>query len=372
VKLRWWLWRGVVAVVAVLAVAVVVALVLLYDRPVNRVVSLSLLTLLAGACSRHPDTPSASADAAGTPSSDGAVPEVSGAVSSGGCGRAPAPYAAGTHPGSLQVGGRDRTFLVHLPPGYDASRPHPLVLLFHGGLGTGMQMEASALMSPIADRERFVVVYPDGITRSWNAGGCCGPPAEQNIDDVGFVAALLDHLESTLCLDRRRIFAGGMSNGAMFSHRLACDLSERVAAVAPVSGTNMTSSCAPRRPVPVMHIHGTEDRHVPWAGGNGCGIAGVPFTSVPDSLAGWQGRNGCVPGAGVPLVQQGDGRCEVQGRCPAGAEVVLCTIQGGGHAWPGGGPRELVLPACRADGFQSTSFLASEQIWSFFAAHPRP
>jgi polyhydroxybutyrate depolymerase len=272
------------------------------------------------------------------------------------------------------MGGRDRTFLVHLPPGYDPDRPHPLVLLFHGGLGTGMQMESSAQMSPIADRERFVVVYPDGVSRSWNAGGCCGPPAEEGIDDVGFVAALLDHLETTLCLDRRRVFAGGMSNGAMFSHRLACDLSERIAAIAPVAGTNMAKACDVRRPVPVLQIHGSNDRHVPWEGGMGCGIAGIPFNSVPATQTGWRARNGCTAGPRTLLDEEGDGRCEREGSCPSEGEVVLCTIQGGGHAWPGGAPRELSLPRCEAagEGHQSTTFHASERMWRFFAAHARP
>ena len=296
------------------------------------------------------------------------------ASASAGCTGAPGTYRPGSQAGTIRSGGVDRTFRVHLPPGYQAGRPHSLVLLFHGGLGTGMQMESSSLMSPIADREGFVVAYPDGLSRSWNAGGCCGPPAEQGIDDVRFVADLLDHLQSQLCLDPRRVFAGGMSNGAMFSHRLACDLSPRIAAIAPVAGVNETMACTPARPVPVLMIHGRDDKHVPWEGGMGCGIAGVPFTSVPDTLSGWLQRNGCPAAAPTLVLEQGDGRCERQGGCTPESDVVLCTITAGGHSWPGGAPGGFDLPACvrAGDGGQSRTFIASEQMWSFFKTRPLP
>jgi polyhydroxybutyrate depolymerase len=293
---------------------------------------------------------------------------------SSGCATPSARYRAGTQPGELQAGGQRRTFLVHLPTGYQTRTPAPLVLLLHGGVGTGAQMEGSSLFSPIADREGVVAVYPDGVSRAWNAGGCCGPPAEQQLDDVGFMADLLDHLEGELCLDRRRVYATGMSNGAMMAHRLGCDLSDRIAAIAPVAGTNMTATCVPRRPVPVLHIHGSADKHVPWMGGMGCGIAGVPYTSVPDSVAGWVTRNGCNSAAPALYLEQGDGRCERQASCPAGADVILCTIAGGGHSWPGGDLKETQLPACRlaGEGEQSRTFLASEQVWAFFRTQVLP
>ncbi|MCB9611537.1 MAG: prolyl oligopeptidase family serine peptidase [Sandaracinus sp.] len=140
----------------------------------------------------------------------------------------------------------------------------------------------------MAEREGFVVVYPDGTGTipTWNAGGCCGSAVRDDVNDVGFVAAILDRLEGELCLDRDRVFATGMSNGGMMSHRLGCELSERFAAVAPVAGTLMFDACTPTRPVHVMHVHGSDDGHVPWEGGLGCGPAGVPFTSVPDR--GWR------------------------------------------------------------------------------------
>lgn len=292
---------------------------------------------------------------------------------SAGCANASSSYAAGTRAQQLTYMGTERSFRLHVPPGYDGERALPLVMLFHGGGGSGRQFElASARMNPIADREGFVAVYPDGsgVLKTWNGVGCCGYAVQNEVDDVGFVDALLDHLETELCLDTRRLYASGMSNGAILSHRLACELSSRLAAVAPVAGTDMTARCHPSRPVPIMQIHGSDDGHVPWNGGEGCGPAGVSFTSVPDSLARWRTRNGCSDRESEYL-RLGDGACARLEGCAAGADVVLCTIRGGGHNWPGGEPPADLVP-CAADGFQSSSFSASEVIWRFFTKHALP
>jgi polyhydroxybutyrate depolymerase len=161
----------------------------------------------------------------------------------------------------------------------------------------------------------------------------------------------------------------GMSNGAILSYRLACELSSRIRAVGPVSGTIMVDPCTPGRPVPMRHVHGTDDANLPFAGGLGCGPAGVAFTPVPDAIAGAAGRNGCT-GSPVVALQEGDGTCVRQGDCPAGSEVELCTIAGGGHQWPGGEPPVVAgLPGCPF-GYQSQSFDATTELWSFFSTHP--
>lgn len=289
---------------------------------------------------------------------------------SAGCGTASTLYTAGTTTGSLEHGGLTRTFRVRLPPGYDASQPHPVVLLFHGGGGSGRQLEEnSARFDPIADREGAIAIYPDGtgLLKTWNGEGCCGAAVREDVDDVGFVAALLDHLEAEVCVDPRRVFATGMSNGGIFSHRLGCELSERIAAIGPVAGVAMTSTCTPSRPVPMLHIHGSEDAHVPWEGGEGCGPAGVPFPAVSTSMEGWRTRNTCGSST-TATTTEGDGHCDAYDGCAA--DTVLCTIEGGGHSWPGGEPSADVAD-CPADGFQSTTFDASEALWTFFAAHPR-
>ncbi len=286
-----------------------------------------------------------------------------------GCSAHATTFPVGTTTSQLEHAGT-RTFRVHVPPSYDGSSARPLVVMLHGGGGSGRQFEDnSSDMDPIADRERFITVYPDGtgLVRSWNAGGCCAQSVSNDVDDVGFIAALLDLLESQLCVDQRRVFATGMSNGAMLTHRLACELTDRFAAVAPVAGVDMTARCTPARAIPLMHVHGTADEHVPWDGGPGCGPTNVPFTPVPESMERWRARNGCQS-ATQPGFAQGDGHCSDYQGCRA--DTSLCAVDGCGHSWPGGQP-PADLVACPGNGPQSTTFHASEVIWSFFAAHPR-
>lgn len=289
------------------------------------------------------------------------------------CGGPASPYAAGAaNLDSVEHDGLTRTFRVWLPPDYDDVSPLPVVLLLHGGFGSGAQIETASRMLPVAASAGFVVVSPDGTAgtngiRTWNAGGCCGASAANNVDDVGFISALLDHLESSLCIDRRRVFASGMSNGAMLSHRLACDLGDRVAAVAPVSGTDMTSSCAPARPVPIHEVHGTLDANVPFDGGMGCGAANVNFQSVPATIEAWKQRGDCRDTA-TSTTQIGNATCSLYGDCAPGARVGICVVDGGGHQWPGGEPPAVAgLPGC-AFGEQSQSYSASQEAWNFFSA----
>ena len=302
---------------------------------------------------------------------DGSAPDAGPTRPSRGCTRRGEAYPAGTTPGRLSFAGRERTFRVHVPAGDHGEKPLPVVVMLHGGGGSGEQLQTqSARMDPIAEREGFITVYPDGtgVLRTWNGGLCCGRAVADDVDDVGFIAALLDHLEAELCIDRRRVFAMGMSNGGLLSHRLACELSTRIAAVAPVAGTLGIPNCAPARPVPVLHIHGTEDGHVPWNGGPGCGPSGADFWSVPQTMDVWRSLNGCGAATSV-YFEQGDGRCTAYASCQA--PLVLCAVEGGGHSWPGGVGKEPVVD-CAADGFQSRSFIASEVAWRFFQANPLP
>jgi polyhydroxybutyrate depolymerase len=279
-------------------------------------------------------------------------------------------YPNGTTIGSINSP-TERSFRVHVPPSYKPGAPAPLVLLFHGGGGSGDQFQnRSSRMDVIADREGFITVYPEGTgtLATWNGGICCGRAVQDDVDDISFVRSLLDHLESTLCIDRKRVFSTGMSNGAILSHRLACELLDRISAIAPVAGTIGVSSCEPNRPVAVMQIHGTADGHVPWEGGVGCGPSATSFVSVPDSMAQWRIRNQCDSTSTVTF-SQGNGQCSQYDGCAA--SVALCTIDGGGHSWPGGAPSADVVD-CPADGPQSQSFLASEAIWRFFSENGRP
>lgn len=296
-------------------------------------------------------------------------------LASAGCGQAPTSYPPGlTTADSLSHGGLTRTFRVHVPASYDASAPQPVVLLFHGGFGSGAQVEASARIVEVAEAQGFIAVSPDGVLspsniRTWNGGTCCGYAVAAGVDDVGFVAALVDRLEAAACIDRRRVYATGMSNGAILAQRLGCDLADRIRAIGPVAGTDMTTACAPLRVVPIMEIHGTADVNVPYQGGLGCGAAGVLFTSVPETIARWRARGGCS-GAPVVVRQAGDTTCREQGNCASFADVILCDVQNGGHTWPGGtAPLLPGLGDCLF-GNQSQTFVASQELWGFFAAHP--
>jgi polyhydroxybutyrate depolymerase len=184
-------------------------------------------------------------------------------------------------------------------------------------LVTGMDADASA--------RGAIVVYPEGVGGTWQAGVCCNDAGE-DIDDVGFTAALLDVLEATFCVDVDRVYATGLSNGGFMAHHLACRLADRITAIAAVSGPEGSPGCNPGRAVPVLHIHGTADNVVPYNGYGG-------FVSAPATFDGWAERNGCATTT-TTTYQRGDVRCERRDGCAAPVE--LCTIEGGGHQWPGG------------------------------------
>jgi len=293
-----------------------------------------------------------------------------------GCGQAVPPYPPGVSTSDALVhDALTRTFRVYLPASYDGSTPMPAVLNFHGGFGSGAQQEASARITELASSAGFIAVSPDGVPdptfgiRSWNGGGCCGFAMNSNVDDVGFVRALVDRLEASACIDRRCVCAQGMSNGAILSHRLACELADRIRAIGPVAGTNMAATCEPTRPVPVRAIHGSADAFVRFGGGLGCGPGGIAYASVPQTIDGWRGRAGCRD-VSVRSVRLGDAVCSGFRGCAAGVDVEQCTVDNGGHVWPGG--TAPVLPGIGSClfGYRSQMFSASQQLWSFYAAHP--
>lgn len=235
-----------------------------------------------------------------------------------------------------------------------------LVLDFHGYLESNDDIEKISKMDGVSDTHGFLVVYPQGKSTSWNAGSCCGSAASSGSKDVEFVGDLLDALESEYCVDKKRVFSVGFSNGGMLSHRLACELSDRIAAIGPVSGTLAVDACAPARPMPVIHFHGTSDFVVPYNGG---GLGGAD--SVKDTIDGWVKRNGCT-GQPVNVYSKGDASCDEYQSCAQGASVRLCSIDGGGHQWPGG------ESAGGIGGKLSTDISASEEMFTFFSAHPMP
>jgi polyhydroxybutyrate depolymerase len=255
--------------------------------------------------------------------------------------------------------GKSRTARVHVPRAYDPTHQTPVVLDFHGLGSDAAQQELLSFMSAKADKEGFIAVYPQGLDASWNAGACCGQSASSGVDDVGFVSDLLDALEARLCVNTKRVFATGMSNGGFLSHRLGCELSTRIAAIAPVAGVLGVATCNPSRPVPIVHFHGTADTLVPYEGSPTLG-----FPPVEDTFAKWGARDGCT-GTPVETYRKGDAHCSKYPSCAGSAEVTLCTIDGGGHTWPGGAP----VPSL---GKTSYDLSATDAMWAFFELHPMP
>ena len=264
---------------------------------------------------------------------------------------------------ALKYDGLRRTFRAHLPSGYDPSRPAPLVFAFHGGIGTGKFMERHTGLNAVANENYFVAVYPDGYHRTWNAGACCEDAMRKNVDDVGFVRAMITELSKKLSINHQRIYATGFSNGSMLSHRLACDLSDRIAAIATVSGVIMMPPCAPADEMSVLVIHGTEDPRSLWAGGLGAKDPDKGVRdSIPVTMDRLYDRYHCAAGDTV-FLQQNAVTC-TRRDCSNGAEVGLCRVEGGGHQWPGA---EAIWPDKLGPVNQDIS--ASRVIWDFFAAH---
>lgn len=269
---------------------------------------------------------------------------------------------------SLESGGRTRTSLLHVPDKYDPAKGTMLVLDFHGFTSAGWQEALLTRMSTESDKRGFIVAYPEGVAASWNAGDCCGTAWSDSVDDVKFVRDLLDRIEADWCIDPKRVFATGMSNGGFLSHRLACEVYDRLAAVAPVAGVLGIdpAKCHPTRAVPILHFHGTSDPMVPYDGGTPLwpqlGL-GLNFRSVAKTLDHWRTVNGCSTFKST-FFTNGDATCVEWPDCKDGAQTSLCTIDGGGHTWPGGIP----IPA----GKTSTDISATTTMLDFFEAHPMP
>lgn len=277
----------------------------------------------------------------------------------------------GTHRFTLPFGGQERGYLVHVPPQYRPGTPMPVVLALHGG-GGSMEIQASAHYALVdkADAAGFLAVFPNGYSRfpggklaTWNAGHCCGAARDTDSDDVGFVRAVLAQLEQRWSVDPRRVFATGMSNGAMMAYRLACDMPERIAAIAAVAGTDNTIQCPSGRAVAVLHIHAQDDTHVLFNGGAGPDAFRDPqavteFTSVPDTLRRWAARNQCSAAPERTLEVPG-AHCDSYPSCIA--PVQLCVTDTGGHSWPGGSKVRSVGTT------PSQALRATDMAWDFFS-----
>ena len=284
-----------------------------------------------------------------------------------------ASYAPGDYRGSLVTpDGRTRTYIVHIPLGFPAKKPYPLVLVFHGGMGTGARMKKTTNFNARADAKGFIVVYPDGIDHHWNDGR---GNTNITIDDVGFVRQLIGNLVSRLPINSRQIYAAGMSNGGKFSLRLGCELADVLAAVATDIGpmpANLLPVCKPVRSIGVIGIQGAADPVVPIGGGETAslptfGFMGGEVESAEKTMNFWASVNGCNsrPALVREPARVNDGTSVdkyTYAGCKSGGSVVYYIVQGMGHSWP---PR--LGPLSRITGTTSHNIDASDVIWDFFS-----
>jgi len=311
--------------------------------PLNifQLVAIGSFVLLAAGCQSvaNPQTPAEVVTAAGTPSL------------SIGC-------AAGSRLEKIDSGGQIREYQIHIPPTYRMDQPVALVLGFHGNGGTAGMFEEYSGLSALADREGFIMVYPQGMGEipTWEIN------AVTDNRDVQFVHDLIAGVAARCAVDPDRIYATGHSRGGGMANRLACDLSDRIAAIGPVSGVYPpeTGDCVPPHPVAIIAFHGDADPVVPYNGiGNQNSPPGAYFTfgiPIPQWASAWASRNGCSSGP-VSILDETRLAGSAWNGCRNDADVVLYTIPGGGHGWPGG------------EDSSSGGFNAAQMIWDFFAVH---
>lgn len=285
-------------------------------------------------------------------------------------------FSGEAHPGetrSITVGGLKRSYVVHVPNRQDEDSPRPVVLALHGATMNGPMMAWLTDLNHKADDAGFIAVYPNGTGKRsslfWNGGKCCGSAVKENVDDVAFINSLLDDLMRNYPVDERRVYATGMSNGGIMVYRLAAELSDRIAAIAPVAGSLLTEISNLKRPVSVLHFHGTKDEFVPFEGGKGAkSITGTHFLSAEQSVEKWVQVNGCDENARIEVLSKSGDEMTVTrksyGSGKDGAEVALVVIEGGGHTWPGKTTPAEIL------GKSALNVSANELMWEFFAKHP--
>ena len=255
---------------------------------------------------------------------------------------APSGFVNGTSFHHIKVGGHDRSYRLYEPAGMPASAP--LVVVLHGYSGSARQVERDYQWDGLADSDKFVVAYPDGLGRAWNVDGetCCGRPGREGVDDVAFIGAAVADIAKNVGINPAKVYVTGMSNGGIMSYTLACT-TDIFAAIGPVAGTQL-NSCRTPHPTSVMHIHGTADRLVPYGGGQGFSVINGP--PVPGVNAFWRNVDRC----GTPTATTGGPVTTSTAGCADNRGVVLITVDGGGHEWPD---------------------FATRTLWEFFAAHAR-
>jgi polyhydroxybutyrate depolymerase len=273
----------------------------------------------------------------------------------------PRSHEPGSFPMTLTSGGLERAYILYVPTSYTGEYAMPLVLNLHGhGSNAGEQAIYSGLPAK-GEEKGFIVVTPQGTGAEPHWNFTTIEPGAPN--DVAFISDLLDTLETELCVDPMRVYAAGISNGAAMSVTLACFLSDRIAAIAPVAGLFFFPGCPSVRPVAVIAFNGTDDKLVPFEGGPVSNSA-LSVAPVEDSLQLWAEHNACASGPQDERVSD-DVRLRRYDDCSEGATVELYAVEGGGHTWPGAA---IDIPL----GATTHEISATDLMWAFFEAHPKP
>jgi polyhydroxybutyrate depolymerase len=232
---------------------------------------------------------------------------------------------AGDSAHMLEHGGRARRYLVHVPSSLEPRVPVPLVLDFHGNGSSASQEAGGSGWLEKADAEGFIAVHPDGVGRGWNVGNCCGEAFSGNVDDVGFARAIVAAISSAACVDPRRVYATGISNGAGLAHRLACEAADVFAAIAAASADLVTDPCTPSRPISELSVRGLRDTLVAYEGGN-TGSTGWYSPGAKMTFELWKAIDQCT--GAVDTTRE---HCETYASCADGVEVTLCSLPNTGH-----------------------------------------
>ncbi|TGK95269.1 poly(3-hydroxybutyrate) depolymerase [Leptospira brenneri] len=284
--------------------------------------------------------------------------------------------APGDYTFTFSHGEIPRYYKVHVPKTYSPNKTTPLLLVFHGG-GGDMEIQSNdEYYHQISKSEEngHIVIFPNGYSKfksgkiaTWNAGNCCADARDKKIDDVGFIKEVLNHATKQLHIDTSKVYSTGMSNGAMMTYRLACEMTDKFAAITTVAGTDNTESCTPSKPISVLHIHAKDDDKVLFYGGAGNSFNDrslvTDFVSVPKTISKWVGFNECNP---VPkrVLEEPGVTCDEYGGCKNDVKVKLCVTESGGHSWPGGKKPSLFFGSASP----SKAIRANDVMWEFFNA----
>ena len=278
--------------------------------------------------------------------------------------------AAGDEVHTVDVAGAARTYKIHVPAELGSDVRAPLVVVLHGGGGNADAIAENSGMSPKADREKFIVAYPQGVGRqagayTWNASHCCAFAMTEHAPDVEFIGKLLDDIERLHRVDSKKIYITGMSNGGMMAYRILGAMADRIAAAGIVAGAMFADQPKPSRPVAMVMFHGSADPVVPFNGGTSPNATvaqsmNAPFLPVKSAFDFWSKQDGCQ--GEISETTTAAFTKQSQESCRAGAAVILYVIHDGGHAWPGGLRGATGTPAISA----------TDVMWTFFAAHAQP